>query len=208
MSNLEIIEKKEMERPSFDSVASACSEIVKKTAVTIQRKKYVTVEGWQSIAVAHGMFAGCDSVKREVDQNGNVIGWEATAYIKNKNGVTISSGVGFVGKDERSWGKRDEYACRAMAQTRAISRACRSTFAHIVVMIDNDLSTTPAEEIPQSPPQNEVKVSLKDRFSQLVASDKKHGIDTTQEESLLNGNANDEAIKTAGIELKNKMQGK
>jgi hypothetical protein len=35
-----------------------------------------------------------------------------------------------------------------MCQTRAISRACRSAFAHIVVLIDKSLSTTPAEEVP------------------------------------------------------------
>jgi hypothetical protein len=35
-----------------------------------------------------------------------------------------------------------------MAQTRAISRACRSAFAHVVVMMDAGLSTTPAEEVP------------------------------------------------------------
>ena len=33
-----------------------------------------------------------------------------------------------------------------MAQTRAISRVCRSAFAHCVVLIDAELSTTPAEE--------------------------------------------------------------
>jgi hypothetical protein len=33
-----------------------------------------------------------------------------------------------------------------MAQTRAISRVCRSAFAHCVVLISSDLSTTPAEE--------------------------------------------------------------
>src|SRR3546814_8677098 len=35
-----------------------------------------------------------------------------------------------------------------MAQTRAISRACRSAFAHVVVMMKAGLETTPAEEIP------------------------------------------------------------
>jgi hypothetical protein len=35
-----------------------------------------------------------------------------------------------------------------MAQTRAISRACRSAFAHVVVMMNAGLSTTPAEEVP------------------------------------------------------------
>jgi hypothetical protein len=36
-----------------------------------------------------------------------------------------------------------------MAQTRAISRVCRSAFAHVVVLIDKELSTTPAEEVPR-----------------------------------------------------------
>ena len=44
--------------------------------------------------------------------------------------------------------KRDEYAKRAMAQTRAISRACRSAFAFIVTYMDAGLETTPAEEVP------------------------------------------------------------
>src|SRR3546814_16249625 len=44
--------------------------------------------------------------------------------------------------------KRADYAIRAMAQTRAITRACRSAFAHVVVMIDADLATTSAEEVP------------------------------------------------------------
>ena len=35
-----------------------------------------------------------------------------------------------------------------MAQTRAISRAARAVFAHVVVLIDAGLSTTPAEEVP------------------------------------------------------------
>jgi hypothetical protein len=46
------------------------------------------------------------------------------------------------------WAKRPTYAKRAMCQTRAISRACRSAFAHVVVLIDRNLSTTPAEEVP------------------------------------------------------------
>jgi hypothetical protein len=43
--------------------------------------------------------------------------------------------------------KRPDYAIRAMAQTRAISRACRSAFAHVVVMMNAGLETTPAEEM-------------------------------------------------------------
>lgn len=75
------------------------------------------------------------------------------------DGQVIATGEGFVGEDEPTWyggqsrgktlPKRPDYAIRAMAQTRAISRACRSAFAHVVVMIDAGLSTTPAEEVPE-----------------------------------------------------------
>jgi hypothetical protein len=80
------------------------------------------------------------------------------------DGAVIATAEGFVGDDEPVWNggqvtdrygkiktyeKRPEYAKRAMAQTRAISRACRSAFAHVVVMMDAGLSTTPAEEVPE-----------------------------------------------------------
>ena len=45
------------------------------------------------------------------------------------------------------WAKRPEFAKRAMAQTRGISRACRSAFSHVVTLMDAGLMTTPAEEM-------------------------------------------------------------
>jgi hypothetical protein len=63
-------------------------------------------------------------------------------------GQVIATAEGFLGEDEPVWAKRPEYAKRAMAQTRAISRACRSAFAHVVVLIGSGLETTPAEEVP------------------------------------------------------------
>jgi primosomal replication protein N len=60
----------------------------------------------------------------------------------------LAKAEGFVGMDEGTWRNRARYARRAMAQTRAMSRAARSAFAHVVVLIDSGLSTTPYEEIP------------------------------------------------------------
>jgi hypothetical protein len=37
-------------------VAGVCGEIVKRTARNIQGRKYVQVEGWQSIAAAYGAW--------------------------------------------------------------------------------------------------------------------------------------------------------
>jgi hypothetical protein len=78
------------------------------------------------------------------------------------DGQLIATGEGFVGEDEAVWyggevkdkwgkvkvhPKRNDYAIRAMAQTRAMSRAGRTAFAHVVVMMDAGLATTPAEEM-------------------------------------------------------------
>lgn len=153
-------------RASTDA-AGLCREIVLSTAQTIQDRKYVRVEGWQAIAIAHGCTASARAVER-VEGGIRAIG----EVRRMSDGAVIAEAEGFVGEDEPTWYggtvkawkwgqergqkiwydkellKRPDYAIRAMAQTRAISRACRSAFAHVVVMIDAKLSTTPAEEVP------------------------------------------------------------
>jgi hypothetical protein len=142
-----LIAGKEMYRASTDA-ASLCKAVVLETAMTIQGRKYVKVEGWQSIAIAHGCVASAESVERVNDPA--CPGYRAIGSVKRMDtGATIATAEGFVGDDESTWAKRPVYAKRAMAQTRAISRACRSAFAHVVVMMNAGLSTTPAEEVPQ-----------------------------------------------------------
>jgi hypothetical protein len=145
------------------NAASICKDIVVKTATSIQGRKYVGVEGWMAIAVAHGCTASARDVER-VDGGVRAIG----EIRRMSDGHVIAEAEGFVGEDEPTWyggeteawdkqtrqkarkvlPKRPDYAIRAMAQTRAISRACRSAFAHVVVMMDAGLATTPAEEVP------------------------------------------------------------
>ena len=124
-------------------VAKVCKEIVTKTAQNIQGRKYVRVEGWQSIANAFGCVASAKNVTR------CETGITAVGQVRNMaTGIVIAEAEGFVGFSEKTWGNREEYAQRAMAQTRAISRACRSAFAFVVTMMDAGLETTPAEEVP------------------------------------------------------------
>ncbi len=125
-------------------VAGACGEIVKRTAQAIQGRKYVRVEGWQAIATTYGCAASARDVER------TPTGFRAIGEVRRmSDGVVIATAEGFVGDDEPTWNSRPEYAKRAMAQTRAVSRACRSAFAFVVVLIDSELSTTPAEEVPE-----------------------------------------------------------
>lgn len=138
-------------RMSTDA-ATVCRALVLATAMNIQGRKYVRAEGWQAIAVAHGCAASACDVERIEG------GFRATGQVRRMDtGAVIAEAEGFVGEDEPTWfggvsrgktlPKRPDFAIRAMAQTRAISRACRSAFAHVVVQIDKDLGTTPAEEM-------------------------------------------------------------
>lgn len=137
----------EVYRASTDA-AGLCREIVLKTAQQIGGRKYVRVEGWQAIAIAHGCTASADEVHRVNDEG--MGGFSAVGIIRRmSDGAEIARAEGFIGDDEAVWAKRPVYARRAMVQTRAISRACRSAFAHVVVLIDGNLSTTPAEEVPE-----------------------------------------------------------
>lgn len=124
-------------------VAGVCGAIVKTTAQAIQGRKYVKVEGWQAIATAYGCAASARDVERVAT------GFRCIGEVRRmSDGAVIAQAEGFLGDDETTWANRPEYAKRAMCQTRAISRACRSAFAFVVVMIDASLSTTPAEEVP------------------------------------------------------------
>lgn len=123
-------------------VAGLCKQIVVKTAVTIGKKKYVPVESWCTIAAAYG----CTPSIREVSEEDG--GIRAVCDLKRTDGTVIASAEGWVGGDEPTWASRPVYARRAMAQTRSISRVCRTAFAFIVTMMDAGLSTTPLEEVP------------------------------------------------------------
>jgi hypothetical protein len=128
-------------RKATDS-AGVCREIVLRTVQSIQGKKYVKVEGWQAIANTFG----CVASARDVEEVAG--GIRAIGEVRRmSDGQVVATGEGFVGDDEPTWAKRPMFARRAMAQTRAISRACRSAFAFVVVLIDSGLSTTPAEEM-------------------------------------------------------------
>jgi hypothetical protein len=123
-------------------VAEICREIVNATARQIGKRKYVEVEGWQSIATTYGCVLSARDVER-VDG-----GFRAIGEVRRlDNNEIISTAEGFVGDDEPDWASRKEYARRAMAQTRAMSRAARTAFAFVVVLMRAGLSTTPAEEV-------------------------------------------------------------
>ena len=164
-----------LEMQKTNNVAEVCRDIVTKTAITIQNKKYVQVEGWQSIATAHGCVAGSEA---PVYIDGPDKGYQAKGYITHiATGNVISTAYGFVGDDEVMWANRPAYAKQAMAQTRAISRACRSAFAHVVVLMEEGLEVTPAEEVPADGFKNKDynPTSAKQHVRDIVANNNQNG---------------------------------
>ncbi len=178
MSDLELMSPADLAGLS-KKVADACKDIVEKTAIEIQKRRYVKVEGWQAIANGFGCVGSARNVEKVFDPaDDRFLGFRAIGEVRRlKDMEVISTGEGFVGVDEPRWfgGKSEvwdrekrkmvtkefkpapEYSVRAMVQTRAISRACRGAFAFIIVLIGGkkEYSTTPAEEVGDDEPGHE-----------------------------------------------------
>jgi hypothetical protein len=143
-SQLTVINPGEQARMASD-VAGVCKEIVTKSAITIQGKKYVPATAWEAIATAHGCIASSRDVQKIEG------GVRAIGELKRMDtGAVVATAEGFVGDDEPKWANGPEYARRGMVQTRAVSRVCKQAFAHIIVMMNAGLETTPLEEVPEN----------------------------------------------------------
>ena len=124
--------------------AKVSAEIVKRCAVTIAGRRYVPIEGWQTIAAAFGCalsVSAVETIEGGIMARGRVI--------RAADGAVMAEAFGVVGDDESTWARRPLYARHAMAQTRAMSRAARSAFAFVLTIIDRNLCATPAEEVPE-----------------------------------------------------------
>lgn len=72
--------------------AAICKEIVVATSSNIQGRRYVSVEGWQAIARAHGCAAGASHVERVEG------GVRAVGEVRDiLTGQLVAQAEGFVG---------------------------------------------------------------------------------------------------------------
>ena len=65
------------------------------------------------------------------------------------DGRIVGAAESMCTRAESTWARRDEYALRGMAQTRAVSRALRAPLGQIVVLAGYEPAS--AEEIPEEP---------------------------------------------------------
>jgi len=108
----------------------------------ISGKEYVKVEGWCTLATIMGVIPReVSSVKRDDGA------YEATVeLVRQTDGFIVTCASSLCSPAEKMWSKRDEYAVKSMATTRATGKACRIAFAAFMGL--TGYATTPAEEMP------------------------------------------------------------
>ena len=106
-------------------------------------KKHVTIDGWNTLGSLLSILPAENSVKKIEG------GYEAKVDLINKNsGIIVGSASAICLRSERNWEKRDDYAIRSMAVTRATGKAYRLAFSWIVTLAGYE--PTPAEEMPHA----------------------------------------------------------
>ena len=129
------------------SVATALASVIKerKLSSRISGKEHVNVEGWTLLGSMLGVFAEVEW-SRPLDN-----GWEARAVARTLNGNVVGAADAMCTRSEGAWSRRDEYALRSMAQTRAVSKALRLPLGFIMHLAG--YSATPAEELADEQPE-------------------------------------------------------
>ncbi len=128
--------------------AKQLSNIVEQTKsyITINGKKHLFFEAWQTIGAFHGVTADIEWSRPLRDSDGKLLGFEARAFVHNPStGVVLTHAEAECRYQEKNWSGRDQYALRSMCQTRAMAKALRNVLAWQVVLAG--YKPTPAEEM-------------------------------------------------------------
>lgn len=147
------------------SVASALKDVLVAQHMTtnIKGKTYVNVEGWQML----GAMLGVTPVvvwTRELDPGD----WEARVEARMPDGRVVGAAEAECRTAEGgNWGpKSSSNARRAMAQTRATSRAMRGPLGFVVTLAG--YQATAAEEMPLEEPSPVIDRARADAIAELI----------------------------------------
>ncbi len=153
-------------------ISDTLSRVVKdkKLFKTIQGKDHVLVEGWTLLGSMLGVFPVTVWSKPVSDVDGTQIGWEARVEARTRDGGIVGAAEAECLRSESTWAKRDDYALRSMAQTRATSKALRQPLGFVMTLAG--FNATPAEEIPAETAPKVISKSQRDRLFTIATKEK------------------------------------
>lgn len=130
------------------ATATALAGVIKKQklATVISGREHVRVEGWTLLGSMLGVFPVVVWTK-PVERDGAQIGWEARVEARTRDGAVVGAAEAECLATEKTWGGRDDYARKSMAQTRATSKAMRGPLGFVMTLAGFD--ATPMEEMPR-----------------------------------------------------------
>lgn len=125
--------------------ARAVIDVVEKKKLygNIKGKKFLTVEAWQLVAAFNGLSPVVEKVERT--EHDGAQGWQARCVIYNAQGRQVGAGEAECLDDEDNWRGKPDYQLKSMAQTRAVSKACRTILSFVVALAGYEV--TPYEEM-------------------------------------------------------------
>lgn len=148
--------------------ANALAEVIKAKRLfkNIGGKSHVLVEGWTLLGSMVGVFPVVVWTRQLDDQ-----GWEARVEARTMAGQVVGAAEAECRPSESNWAKRDSYALRSMAQTRATSKALRGPLGFIVSLAG--FEATPADEVPANKTDDRKATAAQHRKLQAMISDLK-----------------------------------
>jgi len=111
--------------------------------IIIGGRQYLEFGDWQTLGSFFGGTVATEWV-RPIVRDEAIAGYEARAVVWVR-GQMISAAEASCLRDEKNWAKRDEFAIKSMAQTRAGSKALRNAFGWVAEL--GGFAGTPAEEM-------------------------------------------------------------
>ena len=144
------------------AAAQPLAEVVVKQELykQIGTNKHVLVEGWCLLGSMLGVFPVTVWTKPIMDSAGTTQGFEARVEARTKHGEVVGAAEAQCTRDETLWGwnpvnkwgkpldRREDFALRSMAQTRATSKALRQPLGFVMTLAG--FSATPEEEMPRN----------------------------------------------------------
>jgi hypothetical protein len=156
------------------AVARTLVDVVesRKLYAVIQGRKHLLVSAWTTLGAMLGLFPAVAWTRP--NETGD--GYLARVEVHTRDGALVGAAEAECSRSERTWAKRDAFSLRAMAQTRATSRALRGPLEQIVVLAEYEPAgaeempdeTAPEPPRPRSPIPDEARPT-RDQAAKLKA---------------------------------------